>query len=274
MVFHIRGHHATQRAREEGQCLELPLGLTFFLIGCWRGISAWYASLSSKVLATAGNVGFTFLYQLSKLSVIGIAVSFSVASGGKLGKAALEEIFTNLAKPASQQTITITSNWGNDTAVSKTSCGTTSGSAVVTCSNTSSLSTGMLVTGTGISDAVAVTFTDLGDTVDLAGHGLADGTNVSFPTITTTTGISTYTVYYVVNAGLNSFQLASSPGGSAIPLTNDGSGTMLYPSFISSIVPNTSITLSAPASATGTVTASFQNLDTSFATQRGWTVVG
>jgi surface protein len=222
-------------------------------------------------LATATNVGFASTVQLSKISVTGITVSFSVASC-RLSKTALEEIFANLAKPSSQQTITVSSNWGNDTAVSKTSCGTTSGSAVVTCSNTSSLTTGMLVTGTGISDAVAVTFQDTGDTVTRTAHGLANGTAVSFATIVSTTGIATYTTYYVVNAATDTFQVASVANGSALPLTTNGSGTMLYGSFIQSIVTNTSFTLSAPASATGTITATCRLLNSSIATLKNWAV--
>lgn len=213
--------------------------------------------------------------NLANILVYGSTLSINV-SGSSLSKKNLEIVFKNLGTanniPGSQS-VTISSNWGVPTSYSK-SVGTTSGNAIITCSDTSNLSAGMLVTGTGISDAVAVTFTDAGDTVNLAGHGLSNGTNISFTSITTTTGISTYTVYYVINAGLNDFQIASTPSGGAIALTNDGSGNMLYPSFISSYNTNANITLTAPASATGTITASFRNLDTSYAIQKGWTVVG
>lgn len=77
-----------------------------------------------------------------------------------------------------------------------------------------------------VSSAANVTFQDSGDTVTLNGHGLCNGTVVSFATIVTTTGISTSTNYYVVNATTNTFKLSATYGGSALTLTNDGTGTM------------------------------------------------
>jgi hypothetical protein len=72
-----------------------------------------------------------------------------------------------------------------------------------------------------------VTFQDTGDTVTLASHGIANGTTVSYTSITSTTGISVNTKYYVVNATTNTFQVASSNGGSALVLTTNGSGTLV-----------------------------------------------
>lgn len=74
----------------------------------------------------------------------------------------------------------------------------------------------------------SVTFTDTGDTVDLNSHGLSTGTRVWFSTITTTTGISTNTLYYVVNPTTNAFQVSTTSGGSAAALTTNGSGTLRY----------------------------------------------
>lgn len=76
--------------------------------------------------------------------------------------------------------------------------------------------------------AWSVTFQDTGDTVTLNSHGIIAGTRVYFSSITSTTGISTSTWYYVVNPTANTFQLATSPGGAAIALTTNGSGTMYY----------------------------------------------
>ena len=87
--------------------------------------------------------------------------------------------------------------------------------------------------GTGevssIISPVAVTFADAGDLVNLAGHGLQDGQRIVFDTITTTTGMSTNTIYYVVKAGSGSFQVASTAGGSPLALTMDGSGSFFIP---------------------------------------------
>ena len=132
----------------------------------------------------------------------------------------------------------------------------------------------MLVLGTGISTAQTVSFQDSGDTVTLNGHGFTNGNIVSFPSITTTTGITINTPYYIVGATTDTFQVSLTLGGSAIALTTNGSGTVAYASYIQSIVPNTSFTVDKPASATGTVTLTCRLLDTSIATLKGWTVTG
>jgi len=75
-------------------------------------------------------------------------------------------------------------------------------------------------------NSVSVTFQDSTDTVTYNSHGLLDGDIVVFTAITTTTGILINTPYYVINPTTNTFQVASTSGGSALPLTNDGTGTM------------------------------------------------
>lgn len=83
----------------------------------------------------------------------------------------------------------------------------------------------ILKMGNGVTGAV--TFQDSGDTVTKNGHGLLDGDIVRFSVITTTTGISVDTDYYVVNATTNTFKVSATEGGSALPLTTDGSGTLV-----------------------------------------------
>jgi len=78
-----------------------------------------------------------------------------------------------------------------------------------------------------IAESDAVTFTDAGDLVGLVAHGLIAGTAVAFSSITTTTGITTSTKYYVIGTpGADSFQIGATPGGSAVVLTGNGSGVM------------------------------------------------
>lgn len=231
-------------------------------------------NLSGVTGSNASNLA-RYCVNLTRSQVYGIKVSHTYTNTN-LGKAAIEEIFTNLGTPATSQTITISQTAGVvlNPAISKTSCGTTSGSTTVTQSNTSNLAIGQLVTGTGISTGRSVTFQGTGDTVTLAGHGLPNGRRVSFSAITTTTGIVVYTYYYVINATTDTFQLAKTVGGSAIDLVNDGSGTVLYPTYITGIATNTNFTIDVPASATGTVTLVARNLDTSLATMKFWSVTG
>lgn len=75
----------------------------------------------------------------------------------------------------------------------------------------------------------SVTFTDAGDLVTLASHGLPNGTPINFSSIVSTTGISINTTYYVISSLANTFQLASSVGGAALPLTTNGTGVMVAP---------------------------------------------
>lgn len=82
----------------------------------------------------------------------------------------------------------------------------------------------LLKLGNGASGAV--TFQDTGDTVTLNNHGLIAGDTVSFSVITTTTGIVVDTVYYVVSPTTNTFQVAATAGGTALALTNNGTGTL------------------------------------------------
>ena len=82
--------------------------------------------------------------------------------------------------------------------------------------------------------AVTVSFTNANDLVGLTAHGLPTGTPVVFDSITTTTGLTEGTIYYVTrtaNATADLFCVASSKAnaiaGTAVVLgTGDGSGTM------------------------------------------------
>jgi len=65
-----------------------------------------------------------------------------------------------------------------------------------------------------------------GDTVTIATHGLVNNDQVVFDTIVTTTGISTDTVYYVVNSATNTFKVAATKGGAAIDLVGDGTANV------------------------------------------------
>lgn len=91
-----------------------------------------------------------------------------------------------------------------------------------------------------------VTFTDAGDLVTRNNHGYQDGDVVSFFNIVSTTGLTSGQYYYVINATTNTFQVSATQGGSAIALTNNGSGTLLpYKLAIVSITPQAGQNLTA-----------------------------
>jgi hypothetical protein len=197
-------------------------------------------------------------------------------SSCQLSATAIEEILTNLVpRTATSATITLTGNWGLGTIVSR-SFTITDGSTTITTGDTSSLVAGMQVTGTGspLSSPVSVTFQDTGDTVTLVAHGLENDDEVSFAAITSTTGLALNTIYYIVNKTTDTFQVASTIGGSPLPLTTDGSGTMRHRTEIVSIVANTSITMSRPMRGSGSQTLAFRTLKTGTALLKNWAVTG
>jgi surface protein len=83
-----------------------------------------------------------------------------------------------------------------------------------------------------------VTFTDTGDLVGRTAHGYQNGDVVTFWSVATTTGVDVGQQYYVINASANTFQISLTPGGSAVALTGDGSGTLLpYKQALITITP-------------------------------------
>ena len=218
---------------------------------------------------------FSNCTSLTRAALNGSEYSISY-SGCKLSKEELESIFDYLDTiGAASQTITITNNWGATTPIVLS--GTlTAGGTTITMANTTGIAVGMQVTGTGtpLTTPRAVTFTDAGDLVNLASHGFSNGDEVSFSTITTTTGIISNRIYYVINAAAGTFQVAATLGGGALPLTNNGSGTIRYRVEVVSINPNVSVTVSRGMVANTTDSLTFRQLRTGTALLKGWAVTG
>jgi hypothetical protein len=227
-------------------------------------------------LNLVGGLTLTNCFSLATFNATNLRVTASF-SQCKLAKDALETIFTNLgtALVGATRTLTISNTWGAPTPVSLTGTPAT-GSTTITMANTTGLSAGMQVTGTNtiLTTGRAVTFIDAGDLVNLTAHGLSDGDEVAFSVITTTTGIVINTIYFVVNAAADNFQVASTLGGAALPLTTNGNGTVRYNSTIVSIVPNTSVTMSRPMAGGSSQTLAFRLLQTYKAVLKGFTISG
>jgi hypothetical protein len=84
-----------------------------------------------------------------------------------------------------------------------------------------------------------VTLTDTGDIITRTSHGYSNGDEVRFYGILGTSGLTEGQRYYVISATDNTFQVATSPGGSAVVLTGDGVATLLpYKQAVVTIVPN------------------------------------
>jgi hypothetical protein len=216
-------------------------------------------ALNTTAVSSSGNFNnmFATCNSLSRIEAKDFRWTFSVANC-KLSAAALDEIYTNLPTVSTTQTITVSGNWGA-TSYSRTSVNTTAGSTTISLSDTSNIEPGQEVSGAGISDAVAVTIQAASNTITRIAHGLV---------------IVIWTTYYVVNKTDDTFQVALTPGGDVINLTGDGSGTILYGTTVVSVDPNTSVTISVPASATGSITAVFGQAKSSIARLKNWTVSG
>lgn len=192
-----------------------------------------------------------------------------------ISKNSLQNMFYNLGKATGAQTITITSCPGADTA-NTLSGTTTQGSNIIVVSANTGVYPNQLINGTGLglTTAIAVNFTAANSTVNLVNHQLTNNTAVAFPSITTTTGIITYNAYYVISATSNAFQVANTYNGTAMTLTGDGTGTMIYPNYVVSSN-STAVVMSAPATSTaGPNTLSYRKLDYSFGTLKGFTISG
>ena len=77
------------------------------------------------------------------------------------------------------------------------------------------------VTGSGTAFTAAAS-----DTITSAGHGLSDGDVLLLTTTDTLpAGLSVNTPYYVISATTNTFELSATSGGSAVDITDAGTGT-------------------------------------------------
>lgn len=219
-------------------------------------------------------------YSLKRM-LMPLRFTFSVANA-KMSATALNEMYTALPTVATTQTVTVTGNYG---ATSTPAIGLTGAlvgnSQIVTMASTSGLSVGMFATGSNITTSgsgaggLIATSTNVIDR--MSPHGLNIGDIVSFNTVASS-GLPLNVIMYVVDVPTTStFKVSLTLGGDPVVLTGNG-GVIYYntPSFITSIEPNTSVTLSIPAVGTGSSTITFRSNihKTYIATMKKWTVTG
>jgi len=231
--------------------------------------------LLNAASATSISTMFNSCPSLVKATISGVRFAHSV-NGCKLSETELTSIIDNIGTANTQGLVlNIGSNWGAVTPVSLT-CSPTVGSTTITAANTTGVVVGMQWTGVGspATTAIACTFTDADDLVTKTAHGLSNGDRVSFATIVSTTGIVINRIYFVVNAATDTFQVALTAGGAAVPLTTNGTGTVRWESVVTAVTTNTSITVSRPATATGSTSLAFRTLKTQTALLKGWAVTG
>jgi hypothetical protein len=223
-----------------------------------------------STFSSAINLSNSILKRCGLSNITSSTVNFT---GCMLTKEALEEIFSNLVRTTTTKTITVSLNPG---AVSVTRSPVLNNTNVLTLSNTSGLVVGMhplSISSSPLGGGYTVTFTASTSTVGFTNHDLIAGDIVSFPTITSTTGILINTMYYVVNPTTDTFQVSDTLGGSPLTLTTNGTGNIRYDVEITSINPNVSVTCSKRFRSSGTLTnTTFRLLNISRALHIGWTV--
>lgn len=224
------------------------------------------------------NLNIFYGFSLSKMT-LPLKFSFSI-NDSKMSAAALNAMYTALPT-VTGKTVTVTGNYGaTNTPVVSLTKSFNEGSKIVAMTDTTNLSVGMFVAGSGttLTTGKSCDITNSGNLVTSTGHSLIDGNIVSFNTLNGPTGIVVKTIYYVVNATTNTFQLSLTQGGSVIGLVAGAGSNGIYnsPAFITAITPNVSIELSLPMVSTGTMSLAFRSNDhkTYLATMKGWTVTG
>jgi len=148
------------------------------------------------------------------------------------GLHAVYEFGSNFVALSAEGNYTV--NWGDGSGNTNVNSGVTAEKNIAWADATNT-------TDVGIADAVSCTFQDTGDTVTVTAHTFKNGERVAFNSITSTTGISTYTTYFVRDAAADTFKVESTIGGGALALTTDGSGSVYrtkYRQVIVSVVPN------------------------------------
>lgn len=228
-----------------------------------------------SAVTTGATSTFSPPTSLTKLRVPNLKVSLTVSQTA-LDKDNMEIVFNDLLGNATAQTVTISNTLAAAGVLSSTApTGQAAGTIILTVTSSSGFVIGQPVYSTTLFPSAAVTMQDAGDTVTRTGHGLANGTRVSFATIVSTTGISINTIYYVVNATVNTFQVSLTNGGAALPLTTNGTGTLRFEVFLIDIPSSTQLTLSSPTTGASNGTGiSTRPLNTYLASLKNWTISG
>jgi surface protein len=224
---------------------------------------------------TANVTNFTDAFRdctsMVEIPITTINANFTLPQA-RLTANAIANIFNALTSRTVTQTITLAANPGVTTAINLSATSTAGSNLLTGITNTSSLVVGQAVTGTNIVSGVTCSTAVAGNLITLTAHGLTNNTQVSFAG--TNVGNTARKIYYVANATANNFQCSLTAGGTEVAVTTTGSTSMFYPRYIASIVANSSVTMTAPASTSGASTVTFRTLDTSVPIMKGWTVSG
>jgi hypothetical protein len=206
---------------------------------------------NATTIGTLVNTG----NNLSKVNYYGMKVSYSVI-GQAMSKNALETMFNNSTGNATSQTVTITNNWGADTAVTVAGGTWSLNGYTITYGSAppATVTAGKVVYGTNISGVFTTissgNWNTAADTITVSAPILT-GTALSFNT--TANGVTQYKTYYTLGlAGANAtvFQISETPGGSPVDITGNTAIGMQWEKKVVSVVGSV-VTLNNPLQAAG-----------------------
>lgn len=242
------------------------------------------ATTLATILATirGGVLNFDFANAAATSNLIVSSNNLALNGGtlqltGKDGTTNLQEVISTTLT-AGRSPIVVTSGVGGTmnlalgTILRASSSGSatnitlpTSGSVTTTTLNTNGILNGGLVVGgtnwatSAATQTTSVAWVNASDTISIG--NLANGTQVAF-TGTAPGGLTAGVTYYVVNSTASSFQVSLSDGGSALALSNDGTGGTMntagaitgLASYSSTFTTNANVDLAAGTTTQGAVT--------------------
>lgn len=176
-------------------------------------------STVQRYYSSSRSNGVTFTYPTSNNKVV--STSHGLPNGTAIYFSSITSV-TGISINTRYYTVNATTN---DFQLSATVGGT-----VLTLTTSASTARAIMSLSTSIG---SVGFVDATNRVTLNAHGLTNGSAIYFSSIASTSGISINTVYYVINATTNDFQLAMTVGGIVVDLSTDGTGVLCKNAMLS-----------------------------------------
>jgi surface protein len=233
-------------------------------------------SIPNYSMSNCTNIGgFTQCSSLTEINMTDIRIAIS-PTGIKLPRIGIENMMSNL-RSNTAQTLTITNNPGTAPTVNKTSTWSNV-SNVVTMADTTSITSNITQLTAAASFNTGYSMTAYANNKVGVSSFIDANTMISFSAVTTS-NLAANTLYFVSNradegGGVYSYNLSTTTGGNTISFTS-GTMTGRVNILITSITPNTSVTLNAFPSGNGTGgTLISRRLNTNIATFKNWTVSG
>jgi len=218
--------------------------------------------------------------SLNRIDATNCNVNMTVASCN-MNANNLQQLFANslVGNTSTSRTITITSNPGADTPITKTA-NIASGNTRIVMSNTVGLANGMVGTNSTLTFRTTCTLNANASITTAASATISNNTVVSMDSISIPTqgSLANFTPYFAVNASGTTFQVSLTQGGSAVSFgdgTFGGSGFVTRIPIIVNVSTNAYVDIQSSTNQTLTNTSvTFRTLDVRKALAKNWAITG